>query len=189
MKTKLITALRAAARSIESGTIDYDWAEQCRCNCGVLACALTGSPPSKLSLPSVKGGLTWQQIVGRHCPITGLPEQVTLRAMFEAGLTQQDIIELENLSNPAVCERAGFGRKVESEQIIPGKPESGFWFWKTPAAPEIRVTKTTTTKANLKAAADVVAYMRAWADLLTEQGVMDIAPAPQEVVAATNKEP
>lgn len=159
MKTKLITALRTAAKAIEDGTIAFAWTKACRCNCGVLACALTGKSPVQLNAALPQGTGTWEDFVGTHCPITGMPEHEILRSMFAAGLTQRDMIDLEYLENQTVLKRAGF---IQSKKRL------------------LRRTKVEDV-SDYSAAADVVAYMRAWADLLTEEGAMDVAaPAMQQ---------
>lgn len=158
MKTKLITALRTAAKAVEDGTIAYDWTVMNRCNCGVLACALTGKAPVQLSAGLPDGMRTWEHFTGTYCPITGMPEHAILRTMFAAGMSQRDIIDLEYLTNEKVLKRAGLLK--ERTRLFRGT----------------RVEDT----SDFENADDLVAYMRAWADLLTEEGAMDVVEPPRK---------
>lgn len=152
MKTKLITALRTTANALEQGTFDYEWNNRARCNCGALFCSLTGRSAAELKRdmpdPMYGGTATWKILVGQHCPITGMPSEGLFREIYGHGLTQSDIVHLEFLSDPKVRERMDNKSKLR-------------WFGFKP-------------KTDHQDPAHVAAYMRAWADLLTEQGAMDV---------------
>lgn len=152
MKTKLITALRIAAGALENKTFDYRWNRCHMCNCGSLFCALTGKSPEELSemIPNI--GLqfrTWETLVGQHCPIAGIPTNKLFAELLGYGLSQLDIINLENLSDP---------------KILAAMPKRKFWQF----------------GPNHKNSKDVIEYMRAWANLLVEEGRMDTA-MPQKI--------
>lgn len=176
MRTKLITALRIAANKIESREFDYKWTQPSSCNCGVVACAITSKSAQQMaqflkktwdSLPAnlPAGGKTWRLAVGQVCPVTGMPDNEVFRALFEAGLTSKDIVELEFLRNPQVVARMDLHRVVPGTFFRPARRE--------PVAVEYN--------NRLHAAA----YMRAWADLILEQERDDtgsaIAPASELV--------
>lgn len=184
MKTKLITALRTAAKAIEDGTIDYDWNRAERCNCGVLACAITGKSPSELNLPTtVSNGNflpDWKHIVGQHCPITGIPTHEVLKALFQAGLVQKDLIELERLSNPEILKRAGFGERFD-KRTIPAKRK----FFRV--IPEHTVDVHVVVSPKHDFANHVIHYMRAWADILVEEGQQDSVSQTQEMECYENR--
>ncbi len=177
MKTKLITALRATAHALENGTFAYDWSKRSRCNCGALFCALTGMSATQLreklpsALPSGRDEMTWGNTIGHYCTITGIPTHDLLKDVMAHGLTHQDIVELENLTNPKVVERMIRDNRNGLFAAVQG----GHLFWKVSETPDAE-------RANQKHTA---AYMRAWADIMTEEGAMDVgAPEAKPVEQA-----
>jgi hypothetical protein len=158
MKTKLITALRTAATALENGTFAYDWCEPNRCNCGVVACALLGTSPAKLPVPKADKGDTWSDRVGYYCPITGMPENKFFATLHSYGLTPLDIVQLEYLSNPKVVERMNL-RAIKT--VRAGFLKLGRKQVEVPVAVEYD------EKAHL------IAYLRAWAQILVEEGALD----------------
>jgi hypothetical protein len=163
MKNKLITALRLAAKSLEDGTFDYDWNHLESCNCGVLLCAMKGLSRDELSTKvgemtaGIVGGPNWQRVVGTLCPITGIPTNELLRELLEAGLSAKDIVDLENLSNQGVLKRCDFGTKKTCTDRLLRPP----------------LVKETPIEADCENSAHAAIYMRAWADLLVEEGKQD----------------
>jgi hypothetical protein len=178
MKTKLITALRTAATALEDGTFFYKWTKQSCCNCGVLFCALTGKSAAELDdeIPElIEGGnATWKMLVGQHCPITGIPTQKLFRELLSYGLTQKDMVNLEYLSDSKVIAR------MKQEEPIRKEPQAQRK-WYQLRAPKLNAEmKKDRDKLDYQNKKYVIAYMRAWADLLTEEGAMDVAE-PAEV--------
>lgn len=163
MKTKLITALRTTATALENGTFDYTWKYTSRCNCGSLFCSLTGKSAAELPVPQPLSGkgATWQTLVGQHCPITGLPTDKLFKELIGYGLTQQDIVNLEFMRDQKVLAR------MNIDQLIPPPPRRKWYQFK----------KTHGRRLNYDNKNHVAAYMRAWADLLTEEGNADVAAA------------
>lgn len=166
MTTKLITALRTTANALEHGTFFYRWDSTSNCNCGALFCALSGVSSSDLCarIPSSLTGTkaSWTTLVGQHCPITGIPNQALFRELFEHGLTQRDIVNLEYLEDAQVVAR------IPANDIIRASKIRG-WFKR-----KVR------QKLDYENKAHVVLYMRAWADLLTEEGAMDVVEPTRE---------
>lgn len=153
MKRKLITALRVAANALEQDTLHYDWEQNCSCNCGVLACAVMGVSERQLDAHidflKPNRGVTWTEWIGSVCPVTGKPNHTILNALFAAGMVARDIPELEYLDNPNVV-----------EQVLNSRPRR--WFGLRAPKPLQEGCKE-----------DVIDYMRAWADCLTEEGQLD----------------
>lgn len=174
MKTKLITSLRAAANALEQETFFYDWTNPACCNCGSLFCALTGKSSAQLnrSLPPVIKDTrpTWQNRIGQHCPITGMPADKLFRELFGYGLTARDMVNLEYLADEKVVARMNL---QEVKTVTVRSPRKWFPLNWTSAT----TTKTVTQRATIdyENKAHVIAYMRAWADLLTEEGALDVA--------------
>lgn len=161
MKTKLITALRSTATALEDGTFHYSWRDQANCNCGSLFCALTGKSAADLEVPEALLGAnpTWETIIGQYCPITGMPTHELFRELFGYGLTQKDMINLEYLRDPKVIARINL-KEVPARQR-----------WYQPRTPKPNVRE----KLDCENKEHVIAYMRAWADLLTGEGALDVA--------------
>lgn len=179
MNTKLITALRTSANALENGTFAYEWSNPESCNCGILACALLGKSIVQMKdiMPTLTKSLKpnkhhWTNIAANHCPITGIPENEILKAMMQAGMTQSDFQEMEYLSNPEVQKRAikSQGNKAvfNTTEITTGH------FWNK------RTASVSTGKYSCTDKANVIAYMRSWADILTEQGKLDTVESSAE---------
>lgn len=179
MKTKLITALRTAASAMEEGTFYYEWSEPSCCNCGSLFCALTGKSAADLQseIPETindSESATWKTLIGQHCPITGMPTQKLFRELFGYGLTQKDMLNLEYLSDRKVIARMNL-HEIKQVEI----PTNRKWYQRNPLPKNFR-TENVPVLVNYQNKAHVIAYMIAWADLLTEEGAMDVA-APENV--------
>lgn len=168
MNTKLITALRTAASALDAGTFHYNWFRPESCNCGVVVCSLLGKSVSQLQYqlptPLYDKGPSWKVLVGQYCPVTGIPENEIFRELMKCGLTQRDITSLETLSDASVIARMG---------------DLGTWApkrkWYQLRSPSMR-PRTKLDYGNQKDAAN---YMRAWAQLLEEQGRADSADVEQ----------
>lgn len=159
MNTKLITALRTSAAALEQGTIYYDWNQAACCNCGILFCSLLGKSPVELNALRPRtflgNGSTWQAVIGQHCPVSGIPTNEMFRELFSYGLTQKDVIDLEYMRNPNVLCR------MRPRTIIKRR---WYRFWRS---------EVVTVPFNYGESRDLISYMRAWADLLTEGGAAD----------------
>lgn len=172
MNTKLITALRTSANAIEQGIFAYKWSNPESCNCGVLACALTGKSIQGMvaMLPNLTRGLDenrhhWKHIAAHHCPITGIPENEVLRAMMAAGMTQSDFSEMEFLANPD-AQKLAIKNQGSKAVFFTAEATTGHLWSK-------RTIAISTGKYNYTNKSNAVAYMRAWADILTERGALD----------------
>ncbi len=100
-----------------------------------------------------KDNATWTTLIGQHCPITGMPTQKLFKELYSYGLTQRDMIGLEFLNDPAVVSRIKLPPTVIERM------------WRKPLIIPQKLDYT-----NRK---HVIAYMRAWADLLVERGSLD----------------
>lgn len=117
MKTKLIKALKVAINALEKDTVEYDWYEQCSCNCGVVAQAILGKTKYEIDRDLDKasskrwdqdkdGAMTWKNMVKRYCDITGKSTSQIFKDLTENGMTVEDITHLEYLENKAILKRA-----------------------------------------------------------------------------------
>ena len=131
------------------------------CNCGSLICALTGTSAAELAAtvpPLIAGdSSSWTNLAGQYCPITGMPTHELFRKLMGYGLTTPDIINLEYLRDPKVLSRMN----VTENRTI------GIWPFRKTITAKVEKLDHTNKK-------HVIAYMRTWADLLTEEGAMDV---------------
>lgn len=155
---ELADALRNAVTEIKAGK--YCWADASRCNCGVVAQQLLGCNSVQLHQK-----MRSEDIVGswgircrdRMCSSTGQPLGVVLDRLVEAGMSYNDIADLEMINNPDIRVRANLGMTVCGEDIR-----------HRPIFEEFHRPET-------------IAYMLAWADMIDEQ-LGPRAPIPVEVV-------
>jgi hypothetical protein len=103
---ELISALR---RTIERLAVadDYAWGHMGRCNCGHLAQSITGLTGAEIHDSALVREGDWEEQANRYCPSSGLLIDSVLAAMFDLGLTGDDVRHLERLSDPRVLRRAG----------------------------------------------------------------------------------
>lgn len=85
----------------------------------------------------------WSEQAIDHCPASGHPIDHVIETILAAGLTRQDLVDLERLTGRLVLGRLPPGRRV----------------------------------LDRRDRADVVLYMRAWADLLEEAWAGAAIPA------------
>ncbi len=166
MKTKLITALKASAIALDNGTFNYDWHRRESCNCGILASALTGKSLEqlKVELPG-EGRETWGKMIGRHCPITGISENAIFKTLQLAGLTALDLNQLEELSNPKIRNKMFETSNFQETKVV----RSGLLLRKK----KVQV-KVPNDRVPYDHKCPVAAYMRAWAEILIEEGREDL---------------
>lgn len=129
-KEKLIKALKTSINALKNDTVLYDWHQQESCNCGIVAQAITGmnrveletafhgqinTRLSKMGSGETKVDSTWRNAVKYLCPITGLSNVEILDKLQAAGLTKEDMVHLEYMSNPAILERGKVINKTKHE--------------------------------------------------------------------------
>lgn len=118
----LPAALREAARRIETGEVRYYWYNPKDCNCGVLAQVLLGVDAEQINRLAYDGLLpigSWGTAVRRQsCPLTDLPAGHILRALADAGLTGQQIYDLEMMEDCDVRVAAGLADGDEGPRAV-----------------------------------------------------------------------
>ncbi|MCA9519305.1 MAG: hypothetical protein KC635_30425 [Myxococcales bacterium] len=98
---QLVTALRATVARLASGAT-YRWTHQGACNCGHLAQTLTALSPAEIHAMALERAGDWAQHAVDHCPESGYPIDHVIDTMLGAGLTRDDLVHLERLSDPRV---------------------------------------------------------------------------------------
>lgn len=163
MNTKLITALRTSAKALENDTFGYNWNEAHSCNCGILCCALFGKSLSDMEKLLEENNIygQWAEAVQEYCPVTGTSTNKIFKELMSYGLSPADIVQLENLSSPAVIARMGLTETVT-------RTTRNGWFKKP-----IVVTETVPTRPEYNRKEHLIKYLRTWADMLQEEGRMD----------------
>jgi len=97
----LIEAIRQAAKKLEKGA-PYQWGHMGSCNCGNLAQEITKLSEKEIHAHAMKGNGDWQEQVIDYCPTSGLPMDLLINQLLEAGLTTIDLQNLERLSDKKV---------------------------------------------------------------------------------------
>ncbi len=138
--------LRQAADKIETHPYLFSWTRMERCNCGILAQCVMGCDGDYLFARRGTQGFgdnwsgLWSEIPYDRftCPITDLPAKSIIGSLRAVGLTGQDLYDLEML---------------DAQDIIDHVKESG--------------TDGEIDDWNQASRPCVIAYMRAWADLIS----------------------
>ena len=98
---KLMEALLETADQLEKG-VNYQWGHMGSCNCGHLAQVITGLTKERIHQESMHRSGDWKDQLRDYCPQSGLPMDVIIDKMTEAGFTTNDLIHLERLSDGKV---------------------------------------------------------------------------------------
>ena len=114
VKQKLIDAIDAVIKELEAGTLSHNWREYHACNIGLIARVITGKSGKDITdeLTVIKkdyseAGLGsdnnhWSDYVEYFCPISGLSKVELFRTLQEVGMSREDMMHLEYLSDPKV---------------------------------------------------------------------------------------
>ena len=100
----MIKALRVTAARLRLGA-HYRWTHMGACNCGHLAQTVTQLDAEDIRRYAMERAGEWAEQVLEFCPTSGYPMDAILKALFELGLTHQDLAQLEKLTNPDVLRR------------------------------------------------------------------------------------
>ena len=110
--TALISALRTTAARLQLGA-HYRWTHLGACNCGHLAQTVTHLDAEAIRRYAMERAGEWADQVLEFCPTSGYPVDEILRALFELGLTRDDVAHLEKLSSPGVLRRLPVEQRVQ----------------------------------------------------------------------------
>jgi hypothetical protein len=101
---QLVSALRATAARLEAGA-PYRWTHMGACNCGHLAQTVTHMTAEDIRRYALDRRGEWAEQGLEYCPESGYPMDAILSALFELGLSSDDLGQLEKLTNPQVLRR------------------------------------------------------------------------------------
>ena len=115
---ELRDALLTTAARIRSGA-RYQWGHFGACNCGHLAQTLTTRSQAEIHRAAIERSSSWgmapvddwADAAVEYCPASGLPLDDIIGEMLDAGLTLQQIGDLERLSDRRILRRLPEGRR------------------------------------------------------------------------------
>lgn len=110
---ELIDALRNTAKRIGAVKSNYDWKNIGACNCGNLVQVITGQDKKQIHHDGIQKHGDWEMLVYLYKEDSNFEIDRTIKKLVEAGLSLQDIVNLENLSDPAIL-----GRLPEEHKYI-----------------------------------------------------------------------
>lgn len=102
--TQLINALKATAEKLEQGNT-YQWGHMGSCNCGNLAQTITHFSKEEIHRFAMDRKGDWSEQVLEFCPSSGYPMDMIIQKMMEIGLTRNDLMHLEHLSDQNVLQQ------------------------------------------------------------------------------------
>lgn len=107
----LIAALRRTAQKLQKGA-PYQWGHMGSCNCGNLAQEITTLTKAEIHEHALAVGRgDWNEQLNDHCPTSGLPMDLLILEMMNAGLTSDDLKNLEKLSDRRILARLPNGKR------------------------------------------------------------------------------
>ena len=106
---KLIKAIRKTARRL-SRNAPYQWGHMGSCNCGHLAQEITRVSKADIHSFALHSEGSWTDQSRAYCSTSGLPMDLLISAMLDAGLMLEDLEYLEKLSDPKVLRRMDYPR-------------------------------------------------------------------------------
>lgn len=106
----LISSLRRTSQKLKDGSA-YQWGHMGACNCGNLAQELTGLSRGQIHQLAMQGFGDWNDQLREYCPTSGLPMDVMISKLLDAGLTVDDLADLEKLSNPSILAEIPLDRR------------------------------------------------------------------------------
>lgn len=101
---KLILAIRNTAKRLIHEA-PYQWGHMGSCNCGHLAQEITRVSKADIHNYALHSEGSWTDQSRAYCPTSGLPMDLLISSMLDAGLALDDLEYLEKLSNPKVLKR------------------------------------------------------------------------------------
>jgi hypothetical protein len=98
---ELILGIRKTIKKLKNG-VPYQWGHMGACNCGNLAQELTKLNKGEIHAYAMQRHGDWNEQLIDYCPTSGYPMDLMVGKMLETGLTLDDLMHLENLSDPEI---------------------------------------------------------------------------------------
>lgn len=106
----LIKAIRKTANKLENGA-DYQWGHMGSCNCGNLVQELTLFDNKEIHRFAMERSGDWNEQLNDYCPDSGLPMDIVIDRLIDAGLSLSDLKHLERLSDPLILKELPGGNR------------------------------------------------------------------------------
>lgn len=78
------------------------WGHMGSCNCGNLAQEITKLTKADIHAYAMRGHGDWADQINYFCPTSGMPMDLLISEMLNAGLDREDLVHLERLSDQQV---------------------------------------------------------------------------------------
>nr|MBI1231632.1 hypothetical protein [Cytophagales bacterium] len=101
---ELILGIRKTIKKLKDGA-PYQWGHMGACNCGNLAQEITKLNKGEIHRYAMQRHGDWNEQLVDYCPTSGYPMDLMVTKMLEAGLTLDDLMHLEKLSDPEILRR------------------------------------------------------------------------------------
>ena len=99
--SELVFGIRSAAKRLRANAA-YSWGHPGSCNCGHLIQSLTKFTQREIRKAAYHKGGEWKDLSHNYCETSGLEVDKIIKILFRFGLSVEDIIHLENLSDPEI---------------------------------------------------------------------------------------
>lgn len=201
-RTKLINALKSVLVNLAEDKVDYDWSETNKCNMGLVARSITGtledefmkkywiniSREYKLKKNKhITGSPWWSDLANHYCPTTGMPMVKIFQILYEAGMTKQDIINLETLKDEKILSLAGISKEpiVTYKHIAKTKTVTkinflGFRKIEKENTGEVE-TIVDSKKEYYQSKENFIKYITAWIKILEQETIVNIKVAEKQI--------
>lgn len=100
----LILGIRKTIQKLKNGA-PYQWGHMGACNCGNLAQEITNLTKGEIHTYAMQRHGDWNEQLIDYCPTSGYPMDLMVGKMLETGLTLDDLMHLERLSDPEILQR------------------------------------------------------------------------------------
>lgn len=98
---ELILGIRKTIQRLKNGA-PYQWGHMGACNCGNLAQELTKLTKGEIHTYAMQRHGDWNEQLIDYCPTSGYPMDLMVGKMLGTGLTLDDLMHLEKLSDPKI---------------------------------------------------------------------------------------
>jgi len=97
----LIFDLRRTVTKLKKGA-PYQWGHMGACNCGNLAQEIIQINKAEIHRFAMQRSGDWSEQLIDYCPSSGMPMDLMITKLLDAGLERDDLIHLEKLSDPEI---------------------------------------------------------------------------------------
>ena len=108
-KKFLIDALRETSKRLSDDTVDYQWGHMGQCNAGHLIQTLTGMSSFEIVESNDFHLDEWSEHATDYCSNTGCKVDDIFLTIEKHGMSHEDIVKLENLSDSKILDNLDGG--------------------------------------------------------------------------------